>query len=123
MAFVLTSNLVEDISSSKIPIPTSFINDIPQWELLPWRYFPISIPTLNHPITSNLNAVKFDFVSSIDTIKTKTKINKTVLLHTSPYSRLVNMPYEISLQKALEQPTQNEFNIPGSNSSFTRRYI
>ena len=107
----INSNLVEDISSSKIPIPISFVNDIPQWELLPWRYFPVSIPTLNHPITSNLNAVKFDFVSSIDTIKTNTKINKTILLHTSPYSRLVNTPYEISLQKALEQPTQNDFNI------------
>ena len=107
----INSNLVEDISSSKIPVPTSFINNIPQWELLPWRYFPVSIPTLNHPITNNLNAVKFDFVSSIDTIKTNTEINKTVLLHTSPYSRLVNTPYEISLQKALEQPTQNDFNI------------
>lgn len=107
----VNSNLVEDISSSKIPVPVSFINDIPQWELLPWRYFPVSIPTVNHPITSNLNAVKFDFVSSIDTIKTNSKINKTVLLHTSPYSRLVNTPYEISLQKALEQPTQNDFNI------------
>jgi len=107
----INSNLVEDISSSKIPVPISFINNIPQWELLPWRYFPVSIPTLNHPITNNLNAVKFDFVSSIDTIKTNTEINKTVLLHTSPYSRLLNTPYEISLQKALEQPTQNDFNI------------
>ena len=107
----INSNLVEDISSSKIPIPISFVNDIPQWELVPWRYFPVSIPTLNHPITNNLNAVKLDFVSSIDTIYTNTKITKTVLLHTSPYSRLVNTPYEISLQKALEQPTQNDFNI------------
>lgn len=107
----INSNLVEDISSSKIPIPISFVNDIPQWELVPWRYFPVSIPTLSHPITNNLNAVKFDFVSSIDTINTNTKITKTVLLHSSPYSRLVNTPYEISLQKALEQPTQNEFNI------------
>ena len=107
----INSNLVQDISSSKIPIPISFVNDIPQWELVPWRYFPVSIPTLNHPITNNLNAVKFDFVSSIDTINTNTKITKTVLLHTSPYSRLVNTPYEISLQKALEQPAQNEFNI------------
>jgi len=107
----INSNLVEDISSSKIPVPISFVNDIPQWELVPWRFFPVSIPTLNHPITSNLNAVKFDFVSSIDTIKTNTIINKTVLLHTSPYSRLVNTPYEISLQKALEQPVQNDFNI------------
>ena len=105
----VNSNLVEDISSSKIPVPVSFVNDVPKWELLPWRYFPISIPTSNHPITSNLNAVKFDFAGSIDTVKTNTKINKTILLHTSPYTKLVNTPYEVSLQKALDQPVQEEF--------------
>ena len=78
MAFVSTA-IIEDISSSKIPIPISFVNDIPQWEFLPWRYFG-SIPTLNHPITNKLNAVKFDFVSSMNTINTNTKITKTVLL-------------------------------------------
>lgn len=106
----VNSNLVEDISSSKIPVPVSFVNDVPKWELLPWRYFPVSIPTSNHPITSNLNAVKFDFAGSIDTVKTNTKINKTVLLHTSPYTKLANTPYEVSLQKALDQPVQEEFN-------------
>ena len=105
----VNSNLVEDISSSKIPVPVSFVNDVPKWELLPWRYFPVSIPTSNHPITSNLNAVKFDFAGSIDTVKTNTKIKKTVLLHTSPYTKLANTPYEVSLQKALDQPIQEEF--------------
>jgi len=105
----VNSNLVEDISSSKIPVPVSFVNDVPKWELLPWRYFPVSIPTSNHPITSNLNAVKFDFAGSIDTVKTNTKIKKTVLLHTSPYTKLVNTPYEVNLQKALDQPVQEEF--------------
>ena len=106
----VNSNLIEDISSSKIPVPVSFINNIPKWELLPWRYFPVSIPTSNHPITSNLNAVKFDFAASIDTIKTSTAITKTILLHSSPYTKLANTPYEVSLQKALEQPSQDEFN-------------
>ncbi len=41
----LNSDLIEDISSSKIPVPVNFINDMPQWELRPWRYFPICIPT------------------------------------------------------------------------------
>ena len=110
----VNSNLIEDLSSSKIPIPVSFVNDVPRWELIPWRYFPVSIPTLNHPITSNLNAVKFDFASSIDTIKTNTKIKKTVLLHSSPYTKLVNTPYEVSLQKALDPPVQDKFNVKGA---------
>ena len=106
----VNSNLIEDVSSSKIPVPVSFVNDVPKWELLPWRYFPVSIPTSSHPITSNLNAVKFDFVASIDTVKTNTDVTKTVLLHSSPYTKLANTPYEVSLQKALEQPAQDEFN-------------
>jgi len=106
----VNSNLIEDVSSSKIPVPVSFVNDVPKWELLPWRYFPISIPTSSHPITSNLNAVKFDFASSIDTVKTNTTVKKTILLHSSPYTKLANTPYEVSLQKALEQPSQDEFN-------------
>lgn len=106
----VNSNLIEDVSSSKIPVPISFVNDVPKWELLPWRYFPVSIPTSSHPITINLNAVKFDFAASIDTVKTNTPITKTILLHSSPYTKLANTPYEISLQKALEQPSPDEFN-------------
>jgi ABC-2 type transport system permease protein len=106
----VNSNLIEDVSSSKIPVPVGFVNDVPKWELLPWRYFPVSIPTSSHPITSNLNAVKFDFASSIDTVKTNTTVTKTILLHSSPYTKLANTPYEVSLQKALEQPSPDEFN-------------
>ena len=105
----VNSDLIEDISSSKIPIPVSFVNDIPKWELRPWRFFPVCIPTSNHPITSNLNAIKFDFVGSIDTVKTTSTVRKTVLLHSSPYTKVANTPYEVSLQNALDQPVQEGF--------------
>ena len=105
----VNSDLIEDISSSKIPIPVSFVNDIPKWELRPWRFFPVCIPTSNHPITSNLNAIKFDFVGSIDTVKTNSAVRKTVLLHSSPYTKVANTPYEVSLQNALDQPVQENF--------------
>ncbi len=106
----LNSNLVQDISCSKIPIPTSFSKDIPKWELVPWKYFPVAIPSNNHTITTNLNAVKFDFTGSIDTVETNSKIKKTILLQTSPYTKLQNTPCDVSLQKALEPPNQKEFN-------------
>ncbi|MAZ30538.1 MAG: gliding motility-associated ABC transporter substrate-binding protein GldG [Flavobacteriales bacterium] len=106
----VNSNIIEDISSSKIPIPVSFTNKNPQWELMPWRYFPVSIPTSDHPITSNLNAVKFDFVGSIDTVTTNPEIKKIILLETSPYTKLSNTPFEISLQSALNPPDQEKFN-------------
>ena len=106
----LNSNIVEDISSSKIPIPVRVTNNNPKWELMPWRYFPVSIPTSDHPITNNLNAVKFDFTGSIDTVMTNTNIKKTILLKSSPYTKLSNTPFEISLQSALNPPDQNKFN-------------
>ena len=105
----VNSDLIEDISSSKIPVPVSFVNDIPKWELRPWRFFPVCIPTSSHPITSNLNAIKFDFVGSIDTVKTSSTVRKTVLLHSSPYTKVANTPYEVSLQSALDQPIQEQF--------------
>lgn len=105
----INSNLIEDVSSSKIPVPVSFVNDVPKWELRPWRYFPVSIPTLTHPITSNLNAIKFDFAGSIDTVNSTSNIKKTVLLHSSPYTKVANTPYEINLQTTLDQPIQDEF--------------
>ena len=74
----INTNLIQDLSSSKVPIPVSFVNDIPKWELMQWRYFAISIPTSNHPITNNLNAIKFNFAGSIDTIKTNSSIKKTI---------------------------------------------
>lgn len=107
----INSNIVEDISSSKIPIPINFVNNSPQWELMPWRYFPISIPTKNHPITSNLNAVKFDFAGSIDTVKTSLDIKKIILLETSPYTKLSNTPFKISLKDALITPDYKKFNV------------
>lgn len=106
----INSTIIEDVSSSKIPVPTSFLGDVPQWELRPWRYFPIIIPTLSHPITNNLNAVKFEFVGNIDTVNVSASIKKTVLLKSSPYTKLVNTPYEISLQEALNAPIQDKFN-------------
>ena len=106
----INTNLIQDLSSSKVPIPVSFVNDIPKWELMQWRYFAISIPTSNHPITNNLNAIKFNFAGSIDTIKTNSSIKKTILLHSSPYTKLINTPYEISLQNALNKPKEEEFN-------------
>lgn len=106
----INSNLIQDVSSSKIPIPTSFTNNIPKWELVPWNYFPVAIPGTNHPITRNLNAVKFDFAGSIDTLKTQTKINKTLLLQTTPYTKLIKTPYKVNLKAALKAPLKEEYN-------------
>jgi gliding-associated putative ABC transporter substrate-binding component GldG len=85
-----------------------------QYNQFPWFYSPLVYPTSKHPIVSNLDALKFEFVSGIDTLKNG--IKKTVLLQSSPYSRLVGAPVEVKLDMVNDRPEQAEFlnkgNIP-----------
>jgi len=110
----LNTNLVMDINALPIPLKTGDVGGAPQIEFFPWYYFPILNPLVDHPIVKNLNALKTEFISSIDTLNTK-RINKTVLLTSSQYSRTVNTPMLISLdilQKDPDARLYNEKNIP-----------
>ncbi|MFS4481398.1 gliding motility-associated ABC transporter substrate-binding protein GldG [Hyunsoonleella sp. 2307UL5-6] len=66
-----------------------------QFQHLNWPYSPLVTSNKKHPITNNLNLVRFDFANAIDTLKNN--INKTILLETAPISRLEGTPREISL--------------------------
>jgi ABC-2 type transport system permease protein len=69
---------------------------------------------IDHPIVKNLNAIKTEFISSVDTLNKK-GIRKTILLTSSQYSRTVNTPVLISLdilQKEPEQRLYNKNHIP-----------
>ena len=69
----INANLIEDIRSTQIPIVTGYSNNIPQQSYFPWPYYPLLFSTNNHPISKGLDAIKCDFVSSIDTIKNDIK--------------------------------------------------
>ncbi|MFZ9756256.1 MAG: Gldg family protein, partial [Bacteroidia bacterium] len=60
------------------------VND--QRSVRPWVYFPLMLPQSEHPIVKNLNAVRYEFGATMDTIRVP-GVRKTVLLQTSPYSR------------------------------------
>ncbi|MCX6243669.1 MAG: gliding motility-associated ABC transporter substrate-binding protein GldG [Bacteroidetes bacterium] len=101
----LNTNLVMDKIAMPIPIMTGQIGDQPQFEYFPWYFFPVLTPTFNHPIVNGLNAVKTEFISSLDTVEL-TGVKKTILLSTSPYSRTVNVPVFIDLG-ILKQPPED----------------
>jgi len=110
----LNTNLVMDINALPIPLKTGEMGGAPQIDFFPWYYFPVINPLLDHPIVKNLNAIKTEFISSIDTIQQK-GINKTILLTTSQYSRTVNTPVFISLEILNKEPDKrmyNKKNIP-----------
>ncbi len=107
----LNTNLVLDLSALPIPMRTGEVGGAPQIDFFPWFYFPILNPTADHPIVKNLNAIKTEFISSIDTISDRS-VKKTVLLSSSQYSRTVNTPALISLEILQKEPDKRLYNKP-----------
>jgi ABC-2 type transport system permease protein len=106
----LNNNLVMDLNAMQIPVQVGDMAGQPQFEFFPWYYFPILTPLSDNPIVRNLNALKTEFISSIDFVNQSTNIKKTVLLSTSRYSRTVNVPVLISLGIMGEKPDERLFN-------------
>jgi ABC-2 type transport system permease protein len=104
----INTNLIQDIQSAPIPIVTGMVGNQPKTEMFPWFFFPLLTPANSHPIVNNLNAVKGEFVSSIDTIARK-GIHKTGLLKSSKNTKLSNAPTRISLGMLRFEPNQAQF--------------
>lgn len=88
-------DLVLDMECTKIPLQVGVVGSAPQFRLFPWPYHPAVLPTGAHVVVKNLDRVELRFCSSMDTIRTKTPVKKTVLLRSSKYSRLLFSPIEI----------------------------
>ena len=111
----INPNLVKDVYSAPIVLASGDEREA-QYNRYPWFFSPLSSSANNHPIVSNIEAVKFDYASAIDTLPNN--IKKTVLLSTSPISKVVGLPFPIdfdveipkNLQVVNEGPDPNEYN-------------
>lgn len=106
----LNTNLLLDLQALPIPVVTGQIGNQPKQELFPWYYFPLIFPVSEHPIVKNLDGIKTQFASSLDTIGRK-GIKKEILLTTSPYSKIQSTPSRISLNILREEPDRSRFNL------------
>jgi ABC-2 type transport system permease protein len=104
----LNPDLVMDLQAVPIPITTGYVGDRPQINLVPWFWFPLVRPATNHPIVRNLNAVRTEFVSTLDTVGSE-NIQKTILLETSPYTRVVQTPVRIAFDILQRQVDESQF--------------
>ena len=107
----LNKDLIMDLNALPIPLKTGMMGNQPQIEFFPWYYFPVITPTSQHPIVRNLNAIKMQFVSSLDTTRVK-NVRKTILLKSSSYSRTVNVPAVISLAILRQKPNEKLYSGP-----------
>jgi gliding motility-associatede transport system auxiliary component len=105
----INTNLIQDIQSAPIPVVTGMVGNQPKKEMFPWFFFPLLTPANNHPIVKNLNMVKGEFTSTIDTIARK-GIRKIGLLKSSQYTKISNAPTRVSLSMLRFEPDQKQFN-------------
>ncbi|SFS29706.1 gliding motility-associated ABC transporter substrate-binding protein GldG [Lutibacter maritimus] len=103
----INSDLVTDLYCSQIPLATGNIGNQTQFSQFPWVYFPLAISKNNHPINTNIEAVNLRFANNIDTLKNN--IKKTVLLQSSPLSKIIGTPSIISLKTIGEQPKKEAY--------------
>jgi ABC-2 type transport system permease protein len=95
----INTNLVKDLVAAGV-------ND--RRSINRWVYFPMVMPQVKHPITKDLNAIKFEFASTVDTVLAP-GIEKTFLLKSSPYARSVSTPHIVSLASLYQQPRDEEY--------------
>lgn len=92
----INKDLVLDKSCAPIEIYTQPYGNQRKLERFPWYFEPVVIPQSTHPIVTNIDPVHLRFTSSMDTIATD-NIRKTILLTSSPASRMMRNPVRISL--------------------------
>lgn len=104
--------LVNDMYSAPITLAIGEGSQA-QFQPVKWQYSPLAKNADNHPIVNNLNLVKFDFANQIDTLKNN--IHKTILLRSSPLSKLDGTPLEISLDIVTQEPDPSRYTKGNQN--------
>lgn len=100
--------LVQDLQCATIPINVGFKKGQPNFQMFPWLYNPLVLPSINHPIVKNLDLIKFEFAGTIDTV-TAYDVKKTILLQTSKYTKTQPTPARVALAMVNFQPKEDQF--------------
>ncbi len=105
----INSDVILDLKCTKIPLQIGQVGNQPQYQLFDWYYHIAAQPEGIHPVVKNLDRVEFNFASSMDTLRTKTPIRKTVLLRSSQYSRMQFNPVDLNFEILKYDPDPAKF--------------
>ncbi|WP_435413637.1 gliding motility-associated ABC transporter substrate-binding protein GldG [Psychroserpens mesophilus] len=101
--------MVNDLYSAPITLAIGEGSNA-QFQPVQWPYSPLAANNPNHPITTNINPVRFDFASQIDTLKNS--VDKTILLRSSQLTKLVGVPSEVDLEIVTKEPDPKTYVDP-----------
>ncbi|MDT0648375.1 gliding motility-associated ABC transporter substrate-binding protein GldG [Zunongwangia sp. F260] len=93
--------LINDLYSAPIILASGSGNNT-RFNPYPWFYSPLSSSPNDHPIINNIEAVKFEYANQIDTLAND--VEKTILLSSSPRTKIEGTPLQISLEMVSQKP-------------------
>ena len=111
----INRDVVKDFYCGAIPLNVGNLGDKPNIQLVPWRFYPLlnNFGTSGNPVVRNLDAVLGKFVSTLDTVRAMggdgQLIQKTPLLLTSAYTKILKTPALISYNEARQQPEPSTY--------------
>lgn len=105
--------LVNDVYSDPINLAIGEGSEA-QFQPIQWQYSPLSSGNGNHSITTNLDLVRLDFANQIDTLKNE--VSKTILLKSSPLSKLIGTPIIISIEEGTSKPDPSTYTNTGNHN-------
>lgn len=114
----INPGLVKDMQKSPlIRIVSGEVAGNPQFSSFLWPYFPLGIAENKNPITKNINPVKFEFPTSIDTLGRK-NIKTNVLFESSERTNVKQVPNYVALGEIVRTDSLSEFDKPSSPKIF-----
>lgn len=114
----INPGLVKDMKKSAlIRIVSGEVAGNPQFSSFLWPYFPLGIAENKNPITKNINPVKFEFPTSIDTLGRK-NIKTNVLFESSERTNTKQVPNYVALGEIVRADSLSEFDKPSSPKIF-----
>jgi ABC-2 type transport system permease protein len=90
-------NIIIDKICAQIGMDAGPMGNQRGYQMYPWYYTPLLLPIeKSHPIGANLDPIKVEFASSLDTVNENPNIKKTPILMSSQYSKEYKTPVRIN---------------------------
>lgn len=114
----INPGLVKDMKKSALlRIVSGEVSGNPQYSSFLWPYFPLGIAERNNPITKNINPVKFEFPTAIDTLG-RPGIKTEVLFESSERTFVKPVPNYVSLSEIVSADSVAAFEKPSAPKIF-----
>lgn len=115
----INTALVKDVKKfALLKLVTGEVSGNPQFTSLPWPYYPLGIAENNNAITRNINPVKFEFPTSIDTLGGRKNIKTKVLFESSEKTLLKQVPNYVDLKEIASVDSLGQMEKPSTPRIF-----